>query len=110
MRVDVFNATVMAKKNANAECCWIKYNLEEHDLMKLHAIGPGRHLDLKEVLRLTQEGVLSDCDTRSELLKVNAGDNLEQLKQWKRELSQVCIEFKVCVFTVSSGSLLTSFT
>jgi hypothetical protein len=93
MRADVFNAMVIAKKNA--ECCLIKHNPEEHGLMVLCAIGPGHHVDLKEALRLTQEGDLSDCDTRSELPKVNVDDNLEQLKQWKRELSQVCMEFKV---------------
>ncbi len=75
MRIDVFNAKVAAQKNI--ESSGKKLNQEEQRLVE----------------KMVQDG------TRAGLSLPEA--DRERLTEWKKELSQVCLEFSVSVFILS---------
>ncbi len=75
MRIDVYNAKVAAQKNI--ESSGKKFNAEEKRLVE----------------KMIQDG------TRAGLSLPEA--DRERLTEWKKELSQVCLEFSVSVFVVS---------
>jgi hypothetical protein len=96
LRKDVYNAKIMAKKNIKFPL--FKHSLEERGLMTLRANSPGK----RGKGAPTRKGFLS-CTT-SKLTKLNVSD-VERQKQWKEqweELSQICVEFKVSIFTEST--------
>lgn len=72
MRIDVYNAKVAAQKNIEAS--GKKLNLEEQRLVE----------------KMIQDG------TRAGLALPEA--DRERLTVWKKELSQVCLEFSVSIF------------
>ena len=76
MRIDVYNAKMAAQKNI--ESSGKKLNPEEQRLVdKMVLDGARAGLALPEADR-------------------------ERLKEWRKELSQVCLEFNVSVFNVSA--------
>jgi len=74
MRIDVYNSKVAAQKNIEAS--GKKLNPEEQRLVE----------------KMVQEG------TRAGLGLPEA--DRERLTEWKKELSQVCLEFSVSIFSV----------
>ncbi len=74
MRIEVYNSKVAAQKNIEAS--GKKLNHEEQRLVE----------------KMVQEG------TRAGLGLPEA--DRERLTEWKKELSQVCLEFSVSIFSV----------
>ena len=75
MRIDVYTAKVAAQKNI--ESSGTKLNQEEQRLVE----------------KMVQDG------SRAGLALPEA--DRDRLTEWKKELSQVCLEFSVSLFTVS---------
>jgi len=82
MRIDVYNSKVAAQKNIEAS--GKKLNHEEQRLVE----------------KMVQEG------TRAGLGLPEA--DRERLTEWKKELSQVCLEFSVSIFSVWVHGVLIS--
>ena len=90
MRIDVFNSKIAAEKNIKDSGKWDTLSPEEQRLVEkmvrvyLHVIYFSELRSLAQILDGTRAGLALPEEQRN------------KLTTWKKELSQVCLEFSVC--------------